>query len=46
MAGVKNVLKLRAQYEGGTPEEPEKYLDLLLLSKGARRTENAGAPMR
>lgn len=28
MEGVKNVLKLRAQFEGGTPGTPEKYLDL------------------
>jgi ABC-type nitrate/sulfonate/bicarbonate transport system substrate-binding protein len=28
MAGVNNVLKLRAQYEGGAPASPEKYLDL------------------
>lgn len=28
MEGVRNVLKLRAQYEGGTPAAPEKYLDL------------------
>ncbi|MGB2598593.1 MAG: hypothetical protein WBC87_27185 [Pseudolabrys sp.] len=33
MAGVKNVLKLRAQYEGGTPGEPEKYLDLSYYQK-------------
>ena len=28
MDGVRNALKLRAQYEGGAPEAPEKYLDL------------------
>jgi len=33
MAGVKNVLKLRAQYEGGTPAEPEKYFDLSYYQK-------------
>ncbi|HYC16161.1 MAG TPA: ABC transporter substrate-binding protein [Pseudolabrys sp.] len=33
MAGVGNVLKLRAQYEGGTPAEPEKYLDLSYYQK-------------
>ena len=33
MEGVKNVLKLRAQYEGGTPAEPEKYLDLSYYQK-------------
>jgi len=33
MAGVKNVLKLRAQYEGGTPADPEKYLDLSYYQK-------------
>ena len=25
MEGVRNVLKLRAQFEGGTPADPEKY---------------------
>lgn len=33
MAGVTNVLKLRAQYEGGTPASPEKYLDLSYYKK-------------
>lgn len=33
MEGVKNVLKLRAQYEGGTPASPEKYLDLSYYKK-------------
>jgi ABC-type nitrate/sulfonate/bicarbonate transport system substrate-binding protein len=33
MDGVKNVLKLRAQFEGGTPAEPEKYLDLSYYKK-------------
>ena len=33
MAGVRNVLKLRAQYEGGTPAEPEKYIDLSYYQK-------------
>jgi ABC-type nitrate/sulfonate/bicarbonate transport system substrate-binding protein len=33
MAGVKNVLKLRAQYEGGTPASPDKYLDLSYYQK-------------
>jgi ABC-type nitrate/sulfonate/bicarbonate transport system substrate-binding protein len=33
MEGVKNVLKLRAQYEGGTPAAPEKYLDLSYYKK-------------
>ena len=33
MEGVKNVLKLRAQYEGGTPANPEKYLDLSYYQK-------------
>jgi ABC-type nitrate/sulfonate/bicarbonate transport system substrate-binding protein len=28
MEGVRNVLKLRAQFEGGTPAAPEKYIDL------------------
>ena len=28
MDGVRNVLKLRAQFEGGTPAAPEKYIDL------------------
>src|SRR3954464_7768410 len=27
MEGVRNVLKLRAQFEGGTPGSPEKYID-------------------
>jgi len=31
--GVKNVLKLRAQFEGGTPASPEKYLDLSYYQK-------------
>ena len=31
--GVKNVLKLRAQFEGGTPASPEKYLDLSYYNK-------------
>ena len=33
MDGVKNVLKLRAQFEGGTPAAPEKYLDLSYYQK-------------
>jgi hypothetical protein len=33
MEGVKNVLKLRAQYEGGTPASPDKYLDLTYYKK-------------
>jgi ABC-type nitrate/sulfonate/bicarbonate transport system substrate-binding protein len=33
MEGVKNVLKLRAQFEGGTPNPPEKYLDLSYYKK-------------
>jgi ABC-type nitrate/sulfonate/bicarbonate transport system substrate-binding protein len=33
MEGVKNVLRLRAQFEGGTPAEPEKYLDLSYYQK-------------
>ena len=31
--GVKNVLKLRAQFEGGTPASPDKYLDLSYYQK-------------
>jgi len=31
--GVKNVLKLRAQFEGGEPAAPEKYLDLSYYEK-------------
>ncbi len=31
--GVKNVLKLRAEYESGTPNPPEKYLDLSYYQK-------------
>jgi ABC-type nitrate/sulfonate/bicarbonate transport system substrate-binding protein len=33
MAGVNNVLKLRAQFEGGTPASPDKYLDLSYYTK-------------
>lgn len=33
MAGVNNVLKLRAKNEGGTPAAPEKYLDLSFYQK-------------
>jgi ABC-type nitrate/sulfonate/bicarbonate transport system substrate-binding protein len=33
MDGLKNVLKLRAQFEGGTPASPEKYLDLSYYQK-------------
>jgi len=33
MDGVRNVLKLRAQFEGGTPAAPEKYLDLSYYQK-------------
>jgi len=33
MDGVKNVLKLRAQFEGGTPASPEKSLDLPYYQK-------------
>jgi ABC-type nitrate/sulfonate/bicarbonate transport system substrate-binding protein len=33
MAGVKNVLNLRAEFEGGTPNPPEKYLDLSYYKK-------------
>jgi ABC-type nitrate/sulfonate/bicarbonate transport system substrate-binding protein len=33
MEGVKNVLKLRAEYEGGTPASPDKYLDLSYYKK-------------
>ena len=33
MAGVNNVLKLRAQWEGGTQASPEKYLDLSYYKK-------------
>jgi ABC-type nitrate/sulfonate/bicarbonate transport system substrate-binding protein len=33
MDGVKNVLKLRAEFEGGTPNAPEKYLDLSYYAK-------------
>jgi len=31
--GFKNVLKLRAEFEGGTPAAPEKYLDLSYYKK-------------
>ena len=33
MNGVRNVLKLRAQFEGGTPAPPEKYIDLSYYQK-------------
>lgn len=33
MEGVRNVLKLRAQFEGGTPASPEKYIDLSYYRK-------------
>ena len=33
MAGVKNVLKLRAQFEGGAPAAPETYIDLSYYQK-------------
>ncbi|TMJ05567.1 MAG: ABC transporter substrate-binding protein [Alphaproteobacteria bacterium] len=33
MEGVRNVLKLRAQFEGGTPADPAKYLDLTYYQK-------------
>ncbi|HEY6858920.1 MAG TPA: hypothetical protein VI358_03935 [Pseudolabrys sp.] len=31
--GCKNVLKLRARFEGGTPDPPEKYVDLSYYQK-------------
>lgn len=33
MEGVRNVLKLRAQFEGGAPASPDKYLDLSYYQK-------------
>jgi ABC-type nitrate/sulfonate/bicarbonate transport system substrate-binding protein len=33
MEGVRNVLKLRAQFEGGRPAAPEKYIDLSYYQK-------------
>jgi ABC-type nitrate/sulfonate/bicarbonate transport system substrate-binding protein len=33
MEGVRNVLKLRAQFEGGMPAAPEKYIDLSYYQK-------------
>jgi len=33
MAGVRNVLKLRAQFEDGTPADPGKYIDLSYYEK-------------
>ena len=33
MEGVKNVLKLRAQFDGGTPASPDKYFDLSYYKK-------------
>jgi ABC-type nitrate/sulfonate/bicarbonate transport system substrate-binding protein len=41
MEGVRNVLKLRAQFEGGSAPDPEKYLDLSYYQKaraGLERT--------
>jgi ABC-type nitrate/sulfonate/bicarbonate transport system substrate-binding protein len=35
MAGVTNVLKLRAQWEGGAQASPDKYLDLSYYKKAA-----------
>lgn len=37
MEGVKNVLKLRAEFEGGTPAAPDKYLDLSYYQKALTR---------
>jgi len=48
MDGLKNVLKLRAQFEGGTPASPEKYLDLSYYQKartGSRKLVPAGASL-
>ena len=33
MEGFKNVLKLRAQFEGGTLNPPEKYVDFSYYQK-------------
>lgn len=33
MEGVRNVLKLRAQFEGGTPADPAKYIDTSYYQK-------------
>lgn len=33
LAGVKNVLALRAEFEGGTPAAPDQYLDLSYYKK-------------
>ena len=33
LEGVRNVLKLRAHFEGGTPRRPEKYIDLSYYQK-------------
>jgi ABC-type nitrate/sulfonate/bicarbonate transport system substrate-binding protein len=33
MGGFKNVLKLRAKFEGGTPNPPEKYVDFSYYQK-------------
>ncbi|HXZ23075.1 MAG TPA: ABC transporter substrate-binding protein [Pseudolabrys sp.] len=37
MEGFKNVLRLRAKFEGGTPNPPEKYLDLSYYQKALAR---------
>jgi hypothetical protein len=33
MEDFKNVLKLRTQFEGGTPNPPEKYVDFSYYQK-------------
>ena len=33
MEGIENVLKLRAQFEGGAPAAPDKYIDLSYYQK-------------
>ena len=37
MAGFKNVLKLRTQFEGGTPNSPKKYVDFSYYQKALAR---------
>jgi len=33
MEGVKNVLRLRAQFEGGAPATPDKYIEASYYQK-------------
>ena len=37
LAGFKNVLALRAEVEGGTPSDPERYIDLSYYERATKR---------